>query len=158
MTVESAAVVTVSPLETLGRTTGGTGGWTFVGDRNVDPFGLITLMLLKDGDPGRNGVPVGDRVGDLCIGEYAIGSCSRGDIAPVPPLLCALAWASACTGLKFSIAHPIRLPSFPYSIPPAPLETLALAYLEAVSDAIEGVVIEGIETCTPTSLVSIASV
>jgi len=87
MTVESAAVVTVSPLSTLGRTVG---GCTFVGDRIAEPFGLMTLTLPIDSDPGRNGVPVGDRVGDLCSGEYAIGSCSRGDIAPVP-ILCALA-------------------------------------------------------------------
>lgn len=154
MTVESAAVVTVSPLETLGRTSG---GCTFVDDWIVRPFGLMMLMLPIDGDPGRNGVPVGDRVGDLCSGEYAIGSCSRGDIAPVP-ILCILAYASACMGLKFSTAHPIRPPSLPYSIPPAPLKTLALAYLEAASDAVVGVMIGGIETCTPISLVSIASV
>jgi hypothetical protein len=103
MTVESAAVVTVSPLETLGRTTG---GCTFEGDRTSEPFGLMTLTLPMDSDPGRNGAPLGDRVGDLCSGEYAIGSCSRGDIAPVP-ILCALAWPSACMEFNFSAAHRI---------------------------------------------------
>lgn len=80
MIVESAAVVTVSPLETLGRTTG---GCTLVGDWVVETFGLTILI---DGDTGRNGVEMGDRVGDLCSGEYPIGSCSRGEIAPVPVL------------------------------------------------------------------------
>ena len=103
ITVESATVVTVSPLETLSRTTG---GCTFVGDRTSELFGLMTLRLLIDGDPGRNGALVGDRVGDLCSGEYAIGSCSRGDIAPVA-ILCALVWPSVCMEFIFSVAHRI---------------------------------------------------
>ena len=41
ITVESAAVVTVSPLDTLGRTTGGC--CSLVGDRIFEPFGLMTL-------------------------------------------------------------------------------------------------------------------